>query len=103
MFGSYSLVILRKLNILSLYEQDCLQCHALACINMEMNLAVGWSRSPVDIFGTVVGESPDCLLLSGSVVGENPDHVYWEVFYWSSRISDIIKQGMGGIIMTLKL
>ncbi len=28
--------------------------------------------------GTVVGESPDCLLLSGTVVGENPDHVYWD-------------------------
>ncbi len=32
---------------------------------------------PVDIFGTVVGESPDCLLLSGTVVGENPDYVCW--------------------------
>ena len=32
---------------------------------------------PVDIFGIVVGESPDCLLLSGTVVGENPDHVCW--------------------------
>ena len=30
---------------------------------------------PVDISGTVVGESLDCLLLSGTVVGENPDHV----------------------------
>ena len=37
------------------------------------------SKSPLDIFGTVVGESPDCLLLSGTVVGENPDHVCWEV------------------------
>ncbi len=35
-------------------------------------------RSPVDNFGTVIGENPDCLLLSGTVVGENPDHVYWE-------------------------
>ncbi len=32
---------------------------------------------PVDNFGTVVGENPDCLLLSGTVVGENPDHVCW--------------------------
>ncbi len=32
---------------------------------------------PLDIFGTVVGESPDCLLLSGTVIGENPDHVCW--------------------------
>ncbi len=32
---------------------------------------------PVDICGTVVGESPDYLLLSGTVVGENPDHVCW--------------------------
>ncbi len=34
--------------------------------------------TPVDIFGTVVGESPDCLLLSGTVVGENPDYVCWD-------------------------
>ena len=34
---------------------------------------------PVDNFGTVVGENPDCLLLSGTVVGENPDHVCWGV------------------------
>ncbi len=34
---------------------------------------------PVDIFGTVVGESPDCLLLSGTVVGENPDYVCWVI------------------------
>ena len=32
---------------------------------------------PVDNFGTVVGENPDCLLLFGTVVGENPDHVCW--------------------------
>ncbi len=32
---------------------------------------------PLDNFGTVVGENPDCLLLSGTVVGENPDHVCW--------------------------
>ena len=36
--------------------------------------------NPLDNFGTVVGENPDCLLLSGTVVGENPDHVCWEVF-----------------------
>ncbi len=36
------------------------------------------SFNPLDNFGTVVGENPDCLLLSGTVVGENPDHVYWE-------------------------
>ncbi len=35
-------------------------------------------KFPVDIFGTVVGENPDCLLLSGTVVGENPDHVCWD-------------------------
>ncbi len=33
---------------------------------------------PVDNFGTVVGEHPDCLLLSGTAVGENPDHVCWD-------------------------
>ncbi len=36
---------------------------------------------PVDNFGTVVGENPDCLLLSGTVVGENPDHVCWADSY----------------------
>ncbi len=34
---------------------------------------------PVDISGTVVGESPDCLLLSETVVGENQDHVCWDI------------------------
>ncbi len=34
---------------------------------------------PVEISGTVMGESPDCLLLSGTVVGENLDHVCWDV------------------------
>ncbi len=34
---------------------------------------------PVDISGTVVGESPDCLLLSGTVVSGNLDHVCWAV------------------------
>ena len=37
---------------------------------------------PVDISGTVSGESPDCLLLSGTVVGENQDHVGWDINIW---------------------
>ncbi len=37
-------------------------------------------KIPVDNFGTVVGESPDFLLLSGTVVGENPDHVCWDPY-----------------------
>ncbi len=40
---------------------------------------------PVDISGTVTGESPNCLLLSGTVVGENPDHVCW-VHYIYNKI-----------------
>ena len=37
----------------------------------------------VDISGTVVGECPDCLLLSGTVVSENPDHVCWaQIHSW---------------------
>ena len=32
---------------------------------------------PVDISGSVVGESSDCLLLSETVVCENPDLVCW--------------------------
>ncbi len=39
---------------------------------------------PVDNFGTVVGENPDCLLLSGTVVSENPDHVCWVWPFWPS-------------------
>ncbi len=39
--------------------------------------------NPLDNFGIVVGENPDCLLLSGTVVGENPDHVCWEHFQGS--------------------
>ena len=44
-----------------------------------------WSglRTPVYISGTVMGESPDYLLLSGTVVGENPDHVSWDVLHRS--------------------
>ncbi len=34
-------------------------------------------RVPVEISGTMVGESLDCLLLSGTVVDENLDHVCW--------------------------
>ncbi len=34
-------------------------------------------KCPLDNLGTVVGENPDCLLLSGTVVGENPDYVCW--------------------------
>ncbi len=38
------------------------------------------TKYPVDISGTVVGESPDCLLLFGTVVSENLDHVCWVGF-----------------------
>ncbi len=41
--------------------------------------------NPADNFGTVVGESPDRLLLSGTVVGENPDHVCWEDFMYAAK------------------
>ncbi len=41
-------------------------------------IVIMWLKCfPLDNFGTVVGENPDCLLLSGTVVGENPDHVCW--------------------------
>ena len=53
----------------------------LSCNQNWFSLYV--ANNPVDNFGTVVGENPDCLLLSGTVVGENPDHVCWE----SSRYS----------------
>ncbi len=35
----------------------------------------GMYYAPVDISQTVMGESPNCLLLSGIELGENPDHV----------------------------
>ena len=38
---------------------------------------------PVDISGTVVGESPECLLLSSTVVGENPGHVCWAMIIYN--------------------
>ncbi len=41
---------------------------------------------PLDNFGTVVGENPDCLLLSGTMVGENPDHVCWVHNYWPPKL-----------------
>ena len=44
---------------------------------MAIRITLQKLQLPVDIFGTVVGESPDCLLLSGTVVGENPDYVCW--------------------------
>ena len=47
---------------------------------------------PLDNFGTVVGENPDCLLLSGTVVGENPDHVCW-VYNHDEVISYIMSNG----------
>ncbi len=58
--------------------QKCSQM--IAGSNVE-NVAI-----PVDNFGTVVGENPDCLLLSGTVVGENPDHVCWDSFIDSDNI-----------------
>ena len=54
-------------------------------------------KYPVDNFGTVVGENPDCQLLSGTEVGENPDHVCWVVkssviFGESNPVSNIVSQ-----------
>ncbi len=46
---------------------------------------------PVDIFGTVIGESPDCLLLSGTVVGENPDYVCWAKIGRTCRSNVLLK------------
>ncbi len=51
------------------------------CLAFTCALWLPWQSSsyqcPVDISGTVVGESPDSLLLSGTVVSENQDHVCW--------------------------
>ena len=63
--------------------------------DLPQTLAVESTRMlhiPVDIFGTVVGESPDCLLLSGTVVGENPDYVCWDGIhkFKQCRISQIL-------------
>ena len=62
---------------------------------------------PVDNFGTVVGENPDCLLLSGTVVGENPSWdaqsvltgVLWDIYPVLKRskpekLSEVCKQAM---------
>ena len=53
---------------------------------------------PVDNFGTVVGENPDCLLLCGIVVGENPDHVCWDSF--QSEISGVFDHTTCGWSLT---
>ena len=52
----------------------------------------------IDISGMVVGESPDCLLLSGTVVGKNPDHVCWVPFI-AKRITLI--QDLFSILCTM--
>ena len=44
----------------------------------------------VDISGTIVGESPDCLLLPGIVVGENLDNVCWDITV-ENKIVNIMK------------
>ncbi len=51
-------------------------------LQTELDWIILYNISPVDNFGTVVGENPDCLLLSGTVVGENLDHVCWERSLW---------------------
>ena len=57
---------------------------------------------PVDIFGTVVGESPDCLLLSWTVVGENPDYVCWVQSY--SSVASLASPSMkSSIVMIAKV
>ncbi len=43
---------------------------------------VGENPDCLLLSGTVVGENPDCLLLSGTVVGENPDHVCWDYGFY---------------------
>ena len=50
----------------------------MAPIQLQYIFSYTILANPLDNFGTVVGENPDCLLLSGTVVGENPDHVCWE-------------------------
>ncbi len=52
--------------------------HRSTIITYQKDSGMELCASPVDISGTVVGESPDCLLLFGTVVGENPDHVCWD-------------------------
>ncbi len=49
------------------------------------------SDLPVDISGTVMGESPDCLLLSGTVVSENQDHVCWAIIMVYQRAYDSLE------------
>ena len=50
----------------------------LCDIVAQCNKSIIVENIPVDISGTIVGESPDCLLLPGTVVGGNPDRVYWD-------------------------
>ena len=45
---------------------------------MHLCSALSHAAFPVNISQwAVLGESPDCLLLSGTAVGENLDHARW--------------------------
>ena len=56
---------------------------------MQKSMTKSLSIIPVDISGTIVGESPNFLFLSGTLVGENLDHVCWDVeTHYSNDTSD---------------
>ncbi len=65
--------------------------------NMLLEATFGYK---VIIFeNVIVGESPDCLLLSGTVVGENPDYVCWALeAYFLQLIMVIFATMLSGYI-----
>ena len=71
-------------------------CNAMVWYKASCDSTISY---PVDIFGTVVGESLECLLLFGTVVGENPDHVSWVVLWCDIKLIRGVKivPGLGGV------
>ena len=59
------------------WQTECVLCYYYLPMTEVQKMGYG-IKNPLDNFGTVVGENPDCLLLPGTVVGENPEHVCWE-------------------------
>ncbi len=63
--------------------------------SQHQNACLSCTLIPVDIFGTVIGESLDCLLLFGTVVGENPDYVCWDIMYFNFPFELITSRPIG--------
>ncbi len=77
-----SICWLKVPNILQFFWEWTTTDSPLGLFHFKRSWGGGIENFPLDYFGTVVGENPDCQLLSGTVVGENPDHVCWVIYMW---------------------